>query len=32
VEILEKAGFKDVKSLRGGTDLWHKEGYPTTMS
>jgi rhodanese-related sulfurtransferase len=32
VEILEKAGFKDVKSLKGGTDLWHQSGYPTTMS
>ena len=32
VEILAKAGFKDVKSLKGGTDLWHKNGYPTTMS
>ena len=32
VEILEKAGFKDVKSLKGGTDLWHKSGYPTTKS
>ena len=32
VEILEKAGFTDVKSLKGGTDLWHKNGYPTTMS
>ena len=32
VEILEKAGFKDVKSLKGGTDLWHKNGYPTTMT
>ena len=32
VEILEKAGFTDVKSLKGGTDLWHKKGYPTTMS
>jgi tRNA 2-thiouridine synthesizing protein A len=30
VEILEQAGFKDVKSLTGGTDLWHKKGYPTT--
>jgi tRNA 2-thiouridine synthesizing protein A len=30
VDILEKAGFKDVKSLNGGTDLWHKNGYPTT--
>jgi len=32
VEILEKAGFRDVKSLKGGTDLWHKNGYPTTGS
>ena len=32
VEILEKAGFRDVKSLKGGTDLWHKNGYPTTTS
>ena len=32
VDILEKAGFKDVKSLKGGTDLWHKKGYPTTLS
>ena len=31
VEILEKAGFKDVKSLKGGTDLWQKSGYPTTI-
>jgi rhodanese-related sulfurtransferase len=30
VEILEKAGFTDVKSLQGGTDLWHKNGYPTS--
>jgi len=32
VDILEKAGFKDVKSLKGGTDLWHEKGYPTTTS
>ena len=32
VEILEKAGFKDVKSLKGGTVLWHKKGHPTTTS
>ena len=32
VDILTEAGFKDVKSLKGGTDLWHKSGYPTTMS
>jgi rhodanese-related sulfurtransferase len=31
VDILEKAGFKDVKSLKGGTDLWHQSGYPTTI-
>ena len=30
VDILEKAGFKDVKSLQGGTDLWHKSGYSTS--
>jgi rhodanese-related sulfurtransferase len=32
VEIMTKAGFKDVKSLKGGTDLWHQNGYPTTTS
>ena len=32
VEILEKEGFKDIKSLKGGTDLWHKKGYPMTGS
>ena len=32
VDILVEAGFKDVKSLNGGTDLWHKNGYPTTTS
>ena len=32
VEVLTGAGFKDVKSLKGGTDLWHKKGYPTSMS
>ena len=32
VDILEKTGFKDVKSLKGGTDLWHEKGYPMTMS
>ena len=30
VEVLTEAGFKDAKSLKGGTDLWHKKGYPTT--
>ena len=32
VDIMREAGFKDVKSLKGGTDLWHKKGYPTTTS
>ncbi|MBQ04460.1 sulfurtransferase [Candidatus Bathyarchaeota archaeon] len=32
VEILTEAGFTDVKSLKGGTDLWHQCGYPTTRS
>jgi rhodanese-related sulfurtransferase len=31
-EMLAEAGFKDVKSLRGGSDLWFKKGYPTTRS
>jgi rhodanese-related sulfurtransferase/TusA-related sulfurtransferase len=30
VDVLVKAGFKDVKSLREGMDLWVKKGYPTT--
>ena len=32
VEILAEAGFKGVKSLKGGMNLWHKRGYPTTTS
>jgi rhodanese-related sulfurtransferase len=32
VDILREAGFKDAKSLKGGTDAWHKKGYPTTTS
>jgi len=32
VEILTEAGFKDAKSLKGGTGRWHKKGYPTTTS
>ena len=32
VDILTEAGFTDVKSLKGGTDIWHKKGYPTTTS
>ena len=29
-EILTEAGFKDVKSLTGGTDEWRDKGYPLT--
>ena len=29
-EIMNKAGFEDVKSLRGGLDWWDKKGYPMT--
>jgi len=32
VDILTEAGFKDPKSLKGGTDAWHRKGYPTTTS
>ena len=31
-EIMIKAGFTDVKSLRGGMNKWHKKGYPTTTA
>jgi len=31
VEVLNEAGFKNVKSLKGGTDAWHKKGYPLTI-
>lgn len=31
-DILIQEGFKDVKSLNGGMDLWFKRGYPTTKS
>jgi len=31
-EILLDAGFKDVKSLNGGMELWAKKGYPTEQS
>ena len=30
VDILNEAGYTDVKSLKGGTDEWHTKGYPTT--
>ena len=32
VDIMREAGFKDVKSLKGGTDAWNKKGYPTTTA
>jgi len=32
VDVMREAGFKDVKSLKGGTDAWHKKGYPTTTT
>ena len=28
VEVMEEAGFQDVKSLHGGLDLWKENGYP----
>jgi len=31
-EIMIKAGFTDVKSLRGGMNKWDKKGYPTTTA
>ncbi len=30
VDILNEAGFKDAKSLKGGTDAWKEKGYPLT--
>ena len=33
IPILElESHLEDLKSLKGGTDLWHKKGYPTTTS
>ncbi|MFX0095094.1 MAG: rhodanese-like domain-containing protein [Candidatus Hodarchaeota archaeon] len=32
VDVMVEAGFKDVKSLHGGMDLWYQRGYPTTTS
>lgn len=32
VDILNEAGFRDVKSLKGGTDEWNQKGYPLTTS
>jgi rhodanese-related sulfurtransferase len=31
-EIMVEAGFRDVKSLSGGSDGWFKKGYPTSRS
>ncbi|MHA1420166.1 MAG: sulfurtransferase TusA family protein [Candidatus Heimdallarchaeaceae archaeon] len=31
-EIMIKAGFTNVKSLRGGMNKWHRKGYPTTTA
>lgn len=32
VDILVEAGFKDVKSLKEGMNLWSEKAYPTTTS
>lgn len=32
VDILVDGGFKDVKSLKGGMDLWMEKGYPVTTA
>lgn len=29
VDVMREAGFKKVKSLKGGTGAWRKKGYPT---
>ena len=31
-EVMMKAGFTNVKSLRGGINKWYKKGYPTTTA
>jgi rhodanese-related sulfurtransferase len=31
-DVLAEEGFKDVKSLKGGLDLWREKGYPTEYS
>ena len=31
-EIMIKAGFTNVRSLRGGMNKWYKKGYPTTTA
>ena len=32
VDLLVEADFQDVKSLRGGMDLWREKGYPVTKA
>jgi rhodanese-related sulfurtransferase len=32
VDIMTEVGFKDVKSLKGGTDEWNQKGYPLTIN
>ena len=32
IDILTEAGYRDVKSLKGGTDEWNQKGYPLTTS
>ena len=29
VDVMQENGFKNVKSLKGGTDAWYRKGYPT---
>ena len=31
VDVLNKAGFNNVTSLRGGTDQWNRKGYPMVI-
>lgn len=31
-EMLAEAGYKDVKSLSGGSDGWFKKGFPTSLT
>ena len=31
-DVMQETGFKNVKSLKGGTDAWHRKGYSTVTS
>jgi rhodanese-related sulfurtransferase len=31
-QLLVRAGFKDVRNLRGGMALWNKKGYPIELN